>query len=328
MRIAVIGAGAWGTALAITLAKAHAIRLWVREGDLAARMRLTRENDLFLPGYRLPDSIVIHDRIGDAAADPDLVLVVTPTMGLRQAVEALASARVGAPVVWACKGLEPGSAKLPHEVVEDLLGAGYPSGVLSGPSFAVEVARGLPAAVTLACRDLELARRLVVGLNSPHFRLYASDDVIGVEVGGAVKNVLAIAAGVSDGMHFGLNARAALITRGLAEIARLGKALGARRETFMGLAGIGDLILTCTGDLSRNRRVGLALAAGESLEAFQRELGPVAEGVHTALEVNTMANRLGVDMPITQAIKGVLFDGVPARDAVERLLAREPKIEG
>jgi glycerol-3-phosphate dehydrogenase (NAD(P)+) len=326
MRIAVLGAGAWGTALALTFSRAHAVSLWVWEPDQAVALAADRENRRYLPGHPFPETLRVDGDFDAAVHGAELALVATPVAGLRPTLKRIAG-RAPIPVVWACKGLEADSGKLPHQVVDEELPAWPHCAVLSGPSFAEEVARGLPTAVTLASADLDFARRSVSGLNTHRLRFYASDDVIGVEVGAAVKNVLAIAAGISDGMGFGLNARAALITRGLAEIARLGERLGAHQHTFMGLAGMGDLILTCTGDLSRNRRVGLALAAGKSLDTILRELGHTAEGVHTAREVAQLAAELKVDMPITQAVKGILFDALPAKLAVEQLLSRDPKVE-
>jgi glycerol-3-phosphate dehydrogenase (NAD(P)+) len=239
----------------------------------------------------------------------------------------LADAGGWRPLVWVCKGFEESTGKLPHQVVAEVLGHDAPAAALSGPSFADEVARGLPAAVTLAARDAAFARDLARELHQRRLRLYFTDDLTGVEVGGAVKNVMAIATGISDGLGLGLNARAALITRGLAEVTRLGVALGGRQETFMGLAGAGDLILTCTGDLSRNRRVGLALGRGERLDAILAGLGHVAEGVHTAREVDRVAHGLGVEMPITREVCAVLFEGRAPAQAVEQLLARDPKAE-
>jgi glycerol-3-phosphate dehydrogenase (NAD(P)+) len=327
MRIAILGAGAWGTALALTFVRTHEVALWVWEAGGADALRAARENRRYLPGHALPPALRIESDFAAAVRDAELVLVVTPVSGLRPTLRLLAQHGTGAPVVWACKGLEAESGKFPHQVVDAVLPDIVPRAALSGPSFAEEVAKGLPTAVTLASSDLEFARRTVAALNTHRLRLYASDDVVGVEIGGAVKNVLAIASGISDGMGFGLNARAALITRGLAEIARLGAALGGRQHTFMGLAGMGDLILTCTGDLSRNRRVGLGLAAGKSLDAILKELGQTAEGVSTAREVARLADELHIDMPITHVVKGILFDGLPAKLAVEQLLSRDPKVE-
>ena len=325
--IAVLGAGAWGTALALAFCRSHRVTLWARNGQQAAAMAESRENHRYLPGFVLPPELQLEADLAAAVTGADLNLVVTPISGLRTSLARLRNLAPSTPVIWACKGLEAGSGKLPHRIVAEELGEELPCAVLTGPSFADGVARGQPAAVTLASCNLEFARELAQELNTPRLRLYASDDVVGAEVGGAVKNVMAIAAGISDGMGFGLNARAALLTRGLAEISRLGVALGGRRESFMGLAGMGDLILTCTGDLSRNRRVGLELAKGMPLAQILADLGHTAEGVSSAREVACLAQRMGIDMPITQAVAGVLFDGLPAGQAVEQLLARDPKVE-
>lgn len=327
MRISILGAGAWGTALAISLSRRHDAALWVRDPAQAAAMRAARENRRYLPGFPLPEALGIGADLVEATRGSELNLVATPLAGLRETLRMLRRIAPGTPVVWACKGLEAGTQRFPHEIVAEELGLDARCGVLTGPSFADEVARGLPAAVTLASNDAAFAESSAHALHSTRLRVYASHDVIGAEIGGAVKNVMAIAAGISDGMGFGLNARAALITRGLAEITRLGLALGGKRETFMGLAGVGDLILTCTGDLSRNRRVGLALARDLTLEQILRELGHAAEGVCSAREVAILADRLGIEMPITHAVKGVLYDGVAADQAVEQLLGRDPKLE-
>lgn len=326
MKIAVLAAGAWGTALALAFAARHPVTLWAREADLVEEMLARRENPRFLPGFPFPDALEITGDLQAAVQQAGLILVATPIAGLRPTVRALAAQGVRLPLLWVCKGFEAGSGKLPHQVVQEEM-PGVPCGVLSGPSFAQEVAGGQPTAITLAARDADFARAMAQELHGGHLRIYASDDLVGAEVGGAVKNILAIATGVCDGLQLGLNARAALVTRGLAEIARLGVALGARKETFMGLAGVGDLILTCTGDLSRNRRVGLGLAAGKSLEQVLADLGHVAEGVPTALEVDRLAARLGVDMPITAAVAAVLQGRVAVRDVVEQLLARDPRDE-
>lgn len=322
-----LGAGAWGTALSIAFADRHAVSLWSREADVAVDLRETRENRRFFPGYRLPESVRIETVFAAALTDVDLVIVATPMAGLRPSVENLAAAGCRAPILWVCKGFEAGSGKLAHQVVADIVPAGQIYGALSGPSFAEEVAAGHPTAVSLAASDGAFARRVARELHGGNLRIYANDDLVGVEVGGAVKNVLAIATGVCDGLGLGLNTRAALITRGLAEIARLGVALGGQRETFMGLAGMGDLILTCTGDLSRNRRVGLGLAQDKALAQILDELGHVAEGVFTARETVRLAERLGIEMPISQAVAAMLDDGLSARDAVARLMARDPREE-
>lgn len=327
MRIAVLGAGAWGTALAIALARRHPVQLWARDADQAAAMRATRINARYLPDAALPDTLRVDADFAAVAGGGELNLIATPLAGLRETLRRLRDVAPGTPLLWACKGLEAGSQRLPHQIVAEELGEGAACGALTGPSFAEEVARGLPTALTLASADSGFAEKTAQALHDTRLRVYASHDVVGAEVGGAVKNVMAIAAGIADGMGFGLNARAALITRGLAEITRLGLALGGKRETFMGLAGMGDLILTCTGDLSRNRRVGLALAKGQPLERILRELGHTAEGVSSAREVAALAQRLGIDMPITRAVKGILHDGVPASEAVEQLLGRDPKLE-
>ena len=325
MKLSVLGAGAWGTALALAFARQHAVTLWTRDAAHAAQMVAARCNTRYLPDCPLPANLAITADF-DHAAQADLVLVVTPIAGLRPTLARLAA--VGSPpVVWACKGFEAETGALPHQVAAETLPDSVPRGVLSGPSFAREVALGLPTAVVLAATDAAFAERVALALHTPHFRVYANADLVGVEVGGAVKNVMAIAAGVADGLGFGHNARAALVTRGLAEITRLAVALGGQAPTLTGLAGLGDLMLTCTGDLSRNRKVGLALAQGKSLAVIIEELGHVAEGVRCAQAVRSLAARLGVDMPITNAVAGVLFDGVSAREMSMRLLARDSKQE-
>lgn len=324
MNIAVLGAGAWGTALALVLSRNHRIRLWTWQAGHAAAMNATRENLQFLPGHPLPVDMWIGSDAAEAIDGADLAVIATPMAGLRSTVGIVAPR--GIPFLWVCKGLETGTGLLPHQVVEQTTTT-TTFGALTGPSFAEEVARGQPTAVTLASNDLPFAQAMAESLNTTRLRIYANDDLIGAEVGGAVKNVLAIATGLCDGLGLGLNARAALMTRGLAEITRFGVALGAKRETFMGLAGLGDLILTCTGDLSRNRRVGLALASGRSLEAIQRELGHVAEGVMTTHEVARRAAGLGVEMPITEAVRDVLDGRLKAGEVVDRLMGRHTKVE-
>ncbi|MGB4227526.1 MAG: NAD(P)H-dependent glycerol-3-phosphate dehydrogenase [Candidatus Dechloromonas phosphoritropha] len=327
MRITLLGAGAWGTALAIAFAGKNEVTLWSREDDVAVDLQNTRENHRFLPGHKLPESARIETDFSVAIAGAELLIIATPIAGLRPTVERLKALNSALPVLWVCKGFEADTGKLPHQVVAEVLGANAVCGALSGPSFAEEVAAGQPTAVTLAANDHQFAVDTARQLHSRRLRVYANDDLVGVEVGGAVKNVLAIATGVCDGLGLGLNSRAALMTRGLAEIARLGVALGAHRDTFMGLAGMGDLILTCTGDLSRNRRVGLALAQNKSLPQILKELGHVAEGVYTAREVVRLANELEVDMPISKVIAAVLDGSVSAGEALELLMARDPKEE-
>ena len=327
MRITLLGAGAWGTALAIAFAGKNEVTLWSREDDVAVDLQNTRENHRFLPGHKLPAGVRIETDFSVAIAGAELLIIATPIAGLRPTVERLKALNSALPVLWVCKGFEADTGKLPHQVVVEVLGANAVCGALSGPSFAEEVAAGQPTAVTLAANDHQFAVDTARQLHSRRLRVYANDDLVGVEVGGAVKNVLAIATGVCDGLGLGLNSRAALMTRGLAEIARLGVALGAHRDTFMGLAGMGDLILTCTGDLSRNRRVGLALAQNKSLPQILKELGHVAEGVYTAREVVRLANELEVDMPISKVIAAVLDGSVSAGEALELLMARDPKEE-
>jgi len=327
MKITVYGAGAWGTALAIAYAPDHDVVMWGRDADALAVCDRERVNQALLPDRPFPDTLRLDTELTRAAAHADLHLVVTPVAGLRAVCEHLASTGNTMPVLWACKGFESGTGLLPHEVVAETLGKTHPCGALTGPSFAAEVAAGQPTAITLAANDLAQATLWAEALHRPRLRLYANDDMVGAEIGGAIKNVMAIAAGVSDGLGFGLNSRAALITRGLAEISRLGLALGARQETFMGLAGLGDLVLTCTGDLSRNRRVGLMLAEGKQLPQILDELGHVAEGVLTTRETVARAKRHAVDMPLAQAVDALLSGHMSATEAVEALLARSPKIE-
>jgi glycerol-3-phosphate dehydrogenase (NAD(P)+) len=325
VKLTIVGAGSWGTALAINFAQRHAVTLVGRDAAQAEAINQARENVRYLPGCAFPAALTATSDMAGAAL-ADLVIVATPVSGLRSSLRSLKQLAPRVPLLWACKGLEASSGLLPHQVVAEEY-PGPASGVLTGPSFAEEVARGQPTALVLAADDATFARSTAQALHGGSMRVYANDDLIGAEVGGAVKNVLAIATGISDGLGLGLNARAALVTRGLAEITRFGVALGARSETFMGLAGIGDLMLTCTGDLSRNRRVGFALASGKPLQQITRELGHVAEGVSSAREVMRRAEQLGVDMPITQVVVAVLDGKLSPRDAVERLMMRDPKAE-
>ena len=332
MRLTLAGAGAWGTALAIAFCARHRVTLWARDAHAAHALAATRENQRYLPGHRLPDALNIEPDLATAIAKTDLLILAAPLAGLRPLLHRLCELRYAGPLLWVCKGLESETAYLPHQIVNEVLGGSGASsnghyGVLSGPSFAQEVAQGLPTALTLAADNLEFARQTAAALHSPHLRIYANSDLTGAEIGGAVKNVMAIAAGICDGLGFGHNARAALMTRGLAEIARLGMALGGQPETFMGLTGMGDLLLTCTGDLSRNRRVGLALAAGRTLPEILADLGHVAEGVNTARALVRLAARLAIEMPITQAVDAILNHDMPAMDTVEQLLSRNPKTE-
>lgn len=328
-KITILGAGAWGTAVAMALAGRHDVLLWGRNAEAMAAMAASGENS-YLPGFPLPPQLRISAdfdaAVAHASGEHGLLIAACPVAGLRPMLHQLKDRAIGN-LVWLCKGFEGGTGLLPHQIVQEVLGDKIPGGALSGPSFAQEVARGLPCALTIASHSDALRGAVVSALHGGTIRVYASEDLVGVEVGGAVKNVLAIATGVADGLGLGLNARAALITRGLAEITRLGTALGGQTETFMGLTGMGDLILTCTGDLSRNRRVGLGLAQGKALATIVAELGHVAEGVPCAKAVRELARRMGVDMPITNAVAGVLFDGDLPHVMVQQLLSRDPRAE-
>ncbi len=335
-KISILGAGAWGTAVALALSARHDVLLYGRDAAAMRAIDEARENTHYLPGVKLPPALRVtaaletalaHVAGSDGAAkDGPLLIAACPVAGLRPLLEQLKHHPIPN-IVWLCKGFEGGTGMLPHQVVQQVLGDGVPGAALSGPSFAQEVARGLPCALTVASHSEALRERVVNIVHGGSIRVYACDDLIGVEVGGAVKNVLAIATGIADGLGLGLNARAALITRGLAEITRLGTALGGSSGTFMGLTGMGDLILTCTGDLSRNRRVGLGLAQGKALDTIVAELGHVAEGVPCAKAVRELARGLGVDMPITNAVAGVLFDGDTPQAMLAQLLARDPRNE-
>ncbi|MCF8154839.1 MAG: NAD(P)-dependent glycerol-3-phosphate dehydrogenase [Rhodoferax sp.] len=337
MKIIVIGGGAWGTALAVQAsgnpAAQHDVTLWVRDAMQAQDMVRTRQNQRYLPDVQLPTSLHLHAQALpqwiSSLQSTDLVIVASPMAGLRGLLTALHDC--SAAVAWLCKGFEAGVQGSPglmgHEI-QSLVAPGMRSGVLSGPSFAQEVATGRPTALVAASVHSSVRDALVGAFHSPTLRVYASDDVIGVEVGGAVKNVLAIATGLCDGMQLGLNARAALITRGLAEMTRLGVALGAKPETFMGLSGLGDLVLTATGDLSRNRRVGMAMAQGKTLQQAIDMLGHVAEGVYSARTVVQRAASLRVDMPIAQAVVDLLDGRLQPAQAVAALMGRDPTVEG
>jgi glycerol-3-phosphate dehydrogenase (NAD(P)+) len=325
MKIAVFGAGAWGTALAVNAAARHDIVLWARDEAQAQVLRRDRENKRYLPGITLPPQVAVESgaRVPELAMHADLAVIATPVAGLREMLHQLAPQ--GRPVAWLCKGFETSAVEglLGHEVLAQVAQQ-LPAGVLSGPSFADEVARGRPTALVAASVHASVRNLLVQVFHGERLRVYENDDVTGVEVGGAVKNVLAIATGLGDGLGLGMNARAALITRGLAEMTRLGVALGARAETFMGLSGLGDLVLTATGDLSRNRRVGLLLAQGLSVEEATTSLGHVAEGVHCARAVVARGDRLGVDMPISRAVVGLLSGSLKPNAAVQELMSRDP----
>lgn len=325
-----IGAGSWGTALAVQFARSGSnVRLGgLFELDELESMATNRENVRYLPGVSFPPELAAYPKIEDCIDDARDVLVAVPSHGLRDTLTAIKPLlRSDSRVCWATKGFELRTGKLPHQVAAEVLGADRPMAVLSGPTFAKEVGAGLPTAMTIAANDHDFAKALAVALSSDNFRAYTSDDLIGVEVGGAVKNVLAIAAGMSDGLGFGANTRIALINRGLVELMRLGVALGASKETFMGLAGMGDLVLTCTDDLSRNRRMGLALASGMSIEEAQQEIQQVVEGVLAAKAVKGVADKLGIEMPICEQVYRILYEGASPREAVEKLMSRRLKAE-
>jgi glycerol-3-phosphate dehydrogenase (NAD(P)+) len=336
MQISILGAGAWGTATAIAFAARHSVRLWARDEVQVAQMQTQRENQRYLPGCPFPAALELHSNLAAATANAELLILATPLVGLRPLLERLqqqylatGTSKTMPPFVWLCKGLEAATGKLPHQLVAEVFSK-HPQhtappayGALTGPSFALEVARGLPTALTLASPEKAFATQFAHALHGGHMRVYANDDLIGAEVGGATKNIMAIATGVSDGLGLGNNARAALITRGLVEITRFGTALGAHRDTFTGLTGLGDLILTCTGDLSRNRRVGLLLAEGRTLTYIQNSLGHVAEGISTAREVARRADNMGINMPITAAVAQLLAGEASAQETVQQLMARD-----
>ncbi len=329
MRIAVLGAGSWGTALAMLLAgNGHTTLLWSHRPEAADRLERERCNERYLPGIRFPDALHVTADLAGAVAAADVILLVVPSHAFRETLHRLREhVHPGHRIAWGTKGLEPETRKLPHQVVREELGEAIPMAVVSGPTFAREVARRLPGAVTVAASDPDFALELARALHNDHFRAYTGDDIVGVEIGGAVKNVMAIAAGTADGMGFGANARAALIARGLAEMQRLGRALGARDETFTGLTGLGDLVLTCTDDQSRNRRLGLALGQGRAIEETVREIGQVVEGINTCREVHELAKEKGVEMPITEQVYLVVHRGHTPRQALRDLMERAVRPE-
>lgn len=329
MKAAVIGAGSWGTALAIQLARnGHSTSAWDRDAARAAALQAARENARYLPGQRFPDGLRVTASMADALAGAEVVVEAVPSVGLRSAmVEARAHLPAEAVVVCATKGIEVDTLLTMDEILAAVLPPGQPLATLAGPSFAREVAAGLPTAVVVASKDAAARERAAAALHGGYFRVYDSDDVVGVEMGAALKNVLAIACGVSDGAGLGTNARAALITRGLAEITRVAVARGGHPLTMMGLAGLGDVVLTCTGDLSRNRRVGIGLGQGKRLATILEELGQVAEGVVTARSAWQLARSLGVDMPITEEVYAMLYEDKPAWQALQDLSRRERRGE-
>ena len=327
--ITVLGAGSWGTALAALLARHdYPTTLWGRNAAQVATIDQQHENSRYLPGIALPASLRATTDLAAAVSSADLLLVVTPSHAFNQTLHAIPPLRKpGAGVAWATKGFEPGSGRFLHEVAGEILGDGVPLAVVTGPSFAREVAIGLPTAVTVHSDDEQFALLVAEALHGPAFRAYTGSDMLGAELGGAMKNVLAVATGVADGMNLGLNARAGLITRGLNEMLRLNVALGGRAETLMGLAGLGDLVLTSTGDLSRNRRLGLALGRGQSISDAVKEIGQVVESVDTVDEVMRLANRHGIELPISELVQRVLHEEITPKEGLKIILAREQKPE-
>lgn len=329
MNITILGTGAWGTALGIHFAlHQHTISMWTHNTQHAQTMQQSRTNQRYLSGCTLPENLTVFTNLAQALTNSELILIVTPVVGLRESVELIKQTGYGhLPILTACKGFELDTGLLTYQVVQQVLPENDKIGVLSGPSFAQELAQQMPCAVCLASENFEWITQLAAELNNCVMRLYANEDVLGVAVGGAVKNVMAIATGLCDGLGYGLNARAALVTRGLAEITRLAVAMGAKQKTMMGLAGTGDLILTCTGALSRNRKVGLGLAEGKTLHQVLKEIGHVAEGVPTIEEVHNAAVKYQIDMPITDMLYQLVRNELSAKDIVERLMQRYPTHE-
>ena len=327
--IAVIGAGSWGTALALQFARnGRPVRLWGRDTEQVSAMQRDRANDRYLPGVGFPENLQVFGDVADCLKGVRDILIVVPSHALRETLNRIRPLLSSdARIAWATKGFELHSGKLPHQVAAEVLGDRHAMAVLSGPTFATEVGAGLPTLLTVAGNDEGFARDLAESLSAENFRAYTSSDMIGVEVGGAVKNVLAIGAGLSDGLGFGANTRIALINRGLVELTRLGQALGAEPDTFRGLAGMGDLVLTCTDDQSRNRRMGLLLASGKTIGEAQEAIQQVVEGVLAAQAVNEVAEKLGVEMPICKEIYRILYEGIPPREAVRSLMTRALRSE-
>lgn len=327
--VAVLGAGSWGTALAALIARHdQPVVLWGRDAEVVEAIDRQHVNPRYLPDIALPTNLRASTDLPAVLAQARLVLVVVPSHAFAETVRVLAPLRAaGVGVAWATKGFEPGSGRFLHEVAQGVLGPDVPLAVVTGPSFAKEVAQGLPTALTVHGEDADFAQQVADVLHGPDFRAYTGDDMLGAELGGAMKNVLAVATGVADGMNLGLNARAGLITRGLNEMLRLNVAIGGRPETLMGLAGLGDLVLTCTGDLSRNRRLGLALGKGQSIDEAVRAIGQVVESIQTADEVMRQADRHGVELPIAGNVRDVLHGTITPAEGLARLLAREQKAE-
>jgi glycerol-3-phosphate dehydrogenase (NAD(P)+) len=325
----VLGAGSWGTALAIAIARnGHPVLLWGRDASHLAAMRESRSNERYLPGIVLPDSLMIADSFEQAVSMAKHILVSVPSIAFKDTLLAIKPIlKDGTPLSWATKGLTPDTGEFLFDTARDVLGESHPLAVITGPSFAAEVAKGLPTAITVASADDDFKQALASVLHSPSLRAYTTDDVLGAQIGGTVKNVLAISAGIADGLGYGANARAALITRGMAEILRLAASLGARPETMIGLSGIGDLILTCTDNQSRNRQLGLAIGRGLTVEQAVAEVGKTVEGMYAAREVLKRAQQAHIEMPIVEQVCKILFEGYDPRTSVQELLCREQKAE-
>lgn len=326
--IAVVGAGSWGTALAIHLARNNKeVYLWGRDEKHLEMLKIQRNNERYLPEINFPPSLHVEKNLAVVLSKATDVLIAVPSHAFRTTLNAMSKHAPSLRIICATKGLDPKTNELLHEVVHEIMGD-LPLAILSGPSFAKEVAQGLPTAITIASTTKQFAEDLISDFHNKNFRVYTTDDIIGVEIGGAIKNVLAVAVGIADGLGFGANARSALITRGLAEVIRLGTALGGRLDTFMGLSGLGDLILTCTDNQSRNRRFGLALGEGRTMQAALTEIGQVVEGIQTAAEIHKRAKEKAIDLPICEQVYRVLYENLPPAAAVNNLLSREPKVEG
>ncbi len=327
--LAVLGAGSWGTALAVLASRnGHRTLLWGHDPEHVRKLAVERQNTYHLAGYRFPESLMVTDALAHAVGSAEIVLIAVPSHAFASLAAQIAphiAPHIG--VAWATKGLETPQGRLLHEVAEEALSGERPLAVLSGPTFAAEVAAGLPTAITIASRQAPFANRLAALLRNEVFRAYTCDDMVGVQLGGATKNVLAIAAGVADGMQFGANSRAALITRGLAELMRLGLALGGRPETLTGLSGLGDLVLTATDNQSRNRRFGIGLGRGRTAQELIAQIGQEIEGIVATRLIYEISRRRGIDMPITEQVYRILYEGLPATEAVRNLLLRSPKVE-
>ncbi len=327
MRFTVLGAGSWGTALAMQMARNGETFLWGRDAAAIASMQASRTNERYLPGVTFPERLKPTHDLAQAISDADAVLVVCPSHAFRDILEQVKPLLGHKPLAWASKGFEPGTGRFLHQVAEDVLGSEYPTALVTGPSFAKDVAAGKPTLVAVASKHKAFAKQVSNALLNENFRTYLSEDLVGAELGGAVKNVLALATGIADGMALGDNSRAALITRGMAEMMRLGRALGCQPETLMGLAGLGDLVLTSTGDLSRNRRMGLALGRGQSIAVAKAEIGQVVEGIGTTDEVMRLAEKHQVDMPITEHVWKVVHGEMTTTEALSSLMGRKLRSE-